>query len=103
ADLDKYVGLDGKRIGDLIYEDVNQDGKINSDDRIPLERTATPQIQYGFNLGAEWRGFDFTAQFMGQARAVQLFTYIFGPDNNAPTYYVKNAWSPDNPNGTLPR
>lgn len=102
-DLTKFPGLDGKRIGDLIYEDVNKDGRLNSDDRFPLERNATPQIQYGFNLGAEWKGFDFSAQFMGQARAVQFFNYIFGPDNNAPSYYLKNAWTPENTEANLPR
>ncbi|MBU7578711.1 MAG: TonB-dependent receptor, partial [Flavihumibacter sp.] len=102
-DLTKFPGLDGKRVGDLIYEDVNKDGRINSDDRFPLEQNATPQLQYGFNLGAEWKGFDFNAQFMGQARAVQFFTYIFGPDNNAPEYYIKNAWTPDNLTADLPR
>lgn len=103
ADLDHYPGLDGKRIGDLIYEDVNQDGKINSDDMYPVERNATPQIQYGFNVAAQYHGFDFSAQFQGQARAMRYFGYLFDAANNAPEYFVKNAWSPEHEEGTLPR
>jgi TonB-linked SusC/RagA family outer membrane protein len=103
ADLDKYPGLDGKRLGDLIYQDMSGDGKINGDDAFPLERNATPQIQYGINLGAKYEQFDFSAQFQGQARAVQYFTYLMDVSNNAPEYYVKNAWTPGNANASLPR
>jgi len=101
-DLNKYPGLAGKRIGDLIYEDVSGDGIINGDDRYPIERNATPQIQYGFNLGLQYANFDFVAQFQGQARAVQYFGYLFDNTNNAPEYFVKNAWTPDNINAPLP-
>lgn len=102
-DLTKYPGFDGKRLGDLIYKDVNEDGKINGDDTYPVERNATPQIQYGINLGAQYGQFDFSVQLQGQARAVQYFTYLFDVSNNAPEYYVKNAWTPDNINAPLPR
>lgn len=103
ADLDQFPGLDGKRIGDLIYADVNGDGKINSDDMAPIERNATPQIQYGFNLGAQYGQFDLSAQFQGQARASQYFSYLFDAANNSPEYFLKNAWSPEHESGTLPR
>jgi len=101
-DLTTYPGLAGKRIGDLIYEDVSGDGILNGDDTYPIERNATPQIQYGFNLGLQYAGFDFAAQFQGQARAVQYFSYLFDNTNNAPEYFVKNAWTPDNVNAPLP-
>ncbi|WP_316817597.1 TonB-dependent receptor [Pedobacter nyackensis] len=101
-DLSKYPGLDGKRLGDLIYEDVSGDGKVNGDDRYPIERNATPQIQYGFNLGFQYAQFDFSAQLQGQARAVQYFGYLFDNSNNAPEYFVKNAWTPENVNAPLP-
>ena len=103
ADLAKYPGLPGVRIGDLIYEDYNKDGKLNSDDRVTQELTSTPRLQYGFNFGADWKGFDFVAQFMGQEKVVQELTYLFGDGNNAPEFYVKNAWSPTNTGASLPR
>ncbi|PTT01407.1 SusC/RagA family TonB-linked outer membrane protein [Pedobacter sp. HMWF019] len=101
-DLAKYPGLAGKRLGDLIYQDVSGDGIINGDDRYPVERNATPQIQYGFNFGLQYANFDFIAQFQGQARAVQYFGYLFDNGNNAPAYYVKNAWTPDHIDAPLP-
>lgn len=103
-DLDNYPGLNGtKRLGDPIYKDMNGDGLINSDDRVRSDLSSTPQIQYGVVFGAQYKGFDLSGNFMGQARAIVQFDYVFGEGNNTPAYWVKNAWSPSNPEGSLPR
>ncbi len=101
--LTQIPGLAGSRVGDLIYRDVNGDGVVNSDDRIRLGRNATPQLQYGLNLGAEFKGFDLTALFQGQAQAVQEITYNFSLGSNGPDYFLSNAWTPANTGATLPR
>ncbi|MDR2425157.1 MAG: TonB-dependent receptor, partial [Prevotellaceae bacterium] len=44
--------------GDIKYKDVNGDGKIDSEDRVPLTRSTFPMIMYGF--GGEFRYKDFT-------------------------------------------
>jgi hypothetical protein len=92
-----------KRLGDAFYQDMNKDGVINSDDRVRADLSTTPQLQYGFVFGAQYKGFDFSGNFMGQARAIVQYDYIIAAGNNTPEYYVKNAWSPSNPNGSLPR
>ncbi|ARK12865.2 TonB-dependent receptor [Fibrella sp. ES10-3-2-2] len=101
--LTTIPGLAGSRVGDLIYRDVNGDGVVNSDDRIRLDRNATPQLQYGLNLGAEFKGFDLTALFQGQAQAVQEITYNFSLGSNGPDYFLANAWTPTNTGASLPR
>lgn len=55
--------------GDLIYKDVNGDGKINDLDRRPISYAygAQPQINFGFTLAANYKGFDFHADFSGAA------------------------------------
>jgi len=53
--------------GDLKYEDANHDGYIDENDRQPIGRTAYPEILYGLNLTASWRGFDFVAFLQGAA------------------------------------
>lgn len=104
ADLEKFPSLNGNGvIGDAIYRDVNGDGVVNSDDRVRSEFTNSPQMQYGILFGAEYKNFDFSGNFMGQARAIVQYDYVFGAGNNTPEYWVKNAWSPSNPNGSLPR
>lgn len=101
-DLDSNPGFSDKKLGDLIYRDVNEDGKITGDDRIRLDRTSTPQLQYGITLGAEFKGFDFSALFQGQARAQQYLTYNFSANSNGIEYFLENAWSAENPNAKLP-
>ncbi|QHT69995.1 TonB-dependent receptor [Rhodocytophaga rosea] len=53
--------------GDLIYNDVNNDGVINDYDQRPIgyPRDKNPTINFGINLSASWRGFDFRADFSG--------------------------------------
>lgn len=53
--------------GDLIYKDVNNDGKINGLDQRPISYAygAQPTINFGFSIAANYRGFDFHADFSG--------------------------------------
>ncbi len=53
--------------GDLIYKDVNQDGIINGDDQRPIgyARDKNPILNFGFNISAQYKGFDMRADFSG--------------------------------------
>lgn len=103
-DTAAFPGLNGvKRFGDLIYADVNGDGRVTPDDRVRSEYGNTPRLQYGILFGAQYKGFDFSGNFMGQGRALVQLDYSVAAGTNTPEYYVKNAWSPSNPNGSLPR
>ncbi|MFC2711392.1 TonB-dependent receptor [Hoylesella oralis] len=51
--------------GDVKYIDVNQDGKIDDYDRVPVGYSPIPEIIYGFSLGFNWKGFDMSALFQG--------------------------------------
>ncbi|MBT1687610.1 SusC/RagA family TonB-linked outer membrane protein [Dawidia soli] len=93
-DLTRYPSP-GARKGDFIYRDVNGDGIIDTDDRVRQDRTSTPQLQYGFNLGAQWNGFDLSLLFQGQGLAAQEITYNFGAESNAAEYFLENAWRED--------
>jgi len=103
-DLDTYPGLNSSaKIGDVIYADMNGDKIINQDDRVRADKSVTPKMQYGLLFGAGFKGFDLSGNFMGQTGAITQYDYVFGEGNNTPSYYITNAWSPDNPNGSLPR
>jgi TonB-linked SusC/RagA family outer membrane protein len=55
--------------GDLIYKDVNGDGKIDGLDQRPIGYNygTQPQINFGFNFSLNYKGFDFHADFSGAA------------------------------------
>ncbi|WP_405383069.1 TonB-dependent receptor [Maribacter sp. LLG6340-A2] len=112
ADLATYPGLNGNaRIGDPYYRDVNEDGVVNSDDRIRIDSNpvpngsfgVVPQVQYGFQIGGAYKGIELNTSFAGQAKALQYLRYSFSNGNNGYRYFLENAFDPvRNPNGTLP-
>ena len=53
------------RVGDIKYQDINGDGRIDADDEIYLGYTTLPEITYGFGFGAEWKGWDINVFFQG--------------------------------------
>ncbi|MCQ6960603.1 SusC/RagA family TonB-linked outer membrane protein [Mucilaginibacter aquariorum] len=55
--------------GDLMYKDQNGDGKIDQYDERPLGfgYGTQPNINFGFSIGAAYKGFDFHADFSGGA------------------------------------
>ena len=96
--------------GDIKYKDVNNDGVVNSNDRVPLGLSTVPEIQYGFGLSAGYKKFDFSFFFQGNGR-VSLFinpeTDNAGTDNdgiapfasrrNALAIIAEDHWSETNP------
>jgi TonB-linked SusC/RagA family outer membrane protein len=54
--------------GDIKYKDINGDGKIDSNDAVPMGFPTVPEIQYGFGLSAGYKNFDFSFFFQGNAR-----------------------------------
>lgn len=54
------------QVGDIRYKDVDGDKEVTSKDRIVLG-SRIPKYTYGFNLGADWKGFDFSILLQGVA------------------------------------
>ena len=65
------------RLGDHMYEDVNEDGKLDEDDIVFLG-TDTPEISYSFNFGLSWKGLEVGVVFQGAANR----TVFRSSDNN---------------------
>jgi TonB-linked SusC/RagA family outer membrane protein len=53
------------RPGDLKYRDQNNDGVIDSQDRVKMFGSSTPRLQYGFGLHAEYKQWKVYADFQG--------------------------------------
>lgn len=54
--------------GDIKYKDVNGDGVIDDYDVVPLEYSATPQVQYGFATEFGWKSWNLSVLFEGVSR-----------------------------------
>ncbi|MEJ7676206.1 MAG: TonB-dependent receptor [Chitinophagaceae bacterium] len=72
-ELDASPKVQGTKIGDLKYEDVNGDGMITFLDNVRLDRTNTPEITFGLNLTMDYNNFSLFANFAGQSNAWQYF------------------------------
>jgi len=106
--------------GDIKYMDVNGDGKIDSDDIVPIGDSNIPKFQYGFALSTSWKNIDFNIFFRG-ANEVDYFMGGIGyyPFVGSQTGNVlaivndpTNRWIPaaisgdpstENPNARFPR
>lgn len=103
AQLNKYPHLLNARPGDLIFEDVNGDGKIDASDRIRVNRNQYPEIIYGLTMGASWRNFDFSMLWQGQAHSVQYILLESGSTGNFFAEDAANRWRPGAPSNKFPR
>lgn len=54
--------------GDIKYQDVNGDGRIDDYDIVPIGNSNIPRIQYGFAGSVAWKGIDFSIFFRGSGK-----------------------------------
>jgi TonB-linked SusC/RagA family outer membrane protein len=97
--------------GDIKYKDVNGDGVVNDNDRVPMGYPTKPEIQYGYGLSMGYKMFDFSFFFQGNARVSFFINSAVGGGTDgdegiAPFYNRRNAlpfiaedyWTETNPN-----
>jgi TonB-linked SusC/RagA family outer membrane protein len=92
--------------GDLIFRDVNEDGIINSDDRVFLG-SGMPNIYYGLNFSAQYKNFDFTMFASGMGDYLinsRLYRDLMHTQEYL-NYHedMLNRWTPDNTDTNVPR
>ncbi|MFI3306528.1 MAG: TonB-dependent receptor [Rikenellaceae bacterium] len=111
AEIDSYVNSSNELIqpnaqpGDVKFVDINNDGKIDDEDRINLGK-GTPDWTYSFNLNAEYKSFDLSIFFQGVA-GVQIFDASYrndlaGSGINMPSYML-DRWTGEGTSNTIPR
>jgi TonB-linked SusC/RagA family outer membrane protein len=66
--VDAYSHMSGAMPGDIIFEDVSDDGKIDGNDRILVDNTDAPEIFYGGTIDASWKAFSLTVLIQGQGK-----------------------------------
>jgi TonB-linked SusC/RagA family outer membrane protein len=111
-----YVNQPGAQPGDIAYADIAgafdedgnpiPDGEITNADRTYLG-SGLPDVNFGFNVRAEWKGFDLSVSSHGAAgfKAVDFVDVTLRSSYGAmnKTVDLLNAWTPDNTNTDVPR
>src|SRR5690606_4384016 len=103
SDLENYPVLPGQQVGDIRYEDVNEDGVINGNDRVRVTRNATPRILYGITLRGDDKNFDISLLFQGQAQALQYVFTNTAVSFGIPKVIADERWGPGRTDATYPR
>ncbi|PRD45502.1 TonB-dependent receptor [Sphingobacterium haloxyli] len=91
--------------GDIIYEDVNGDGVINTEDRTPIGNEI-PRYTFGLNLNASYKGVDLSILLQGVGKRDAIFTgdAIWAMYNNGKMQqWHLDHWTPENLDATYPR
>ncbi len=114
-DLAKYpheTGDAAPKLGDYIFEDVNKDGTLDEKDMCVLGN-GFASLNYGLNLGATWKNFDFSIYMYGELgkkifsySAMRLSNMFSSDDGTSPRILqevANNAWTPQNPNAEFSR
>ncbi|TCN60026.1 TonB-dependent receptor [Flavobacterium circumlabens] len=110
-EVQNYKNAAGKVImpnavpGDIRFKDVNGDGEINNKDK-DIVGSPWPEFEMGFNAGAEYKGFDFSMNWIAShgATVYDGFRSVVDRfDDNSNYRTGIQPWTPENPNTDFPR
>ena len=89
--------------GDVKYVDQNSDGIINASDKTNLG-VGMPNFTYGFNIGLDYKGFDFSVNAYGSLgnKIVQSYRNHANKQANYTTR-ILDRWTGEGTSSTIPR
>jgi TonB-linked SusC/RagA family outer membrane protein len=101
ANSPNQMGLPGNtevKPGDLKFLDYNNDGVIDINDAFRQGYGTVPELQYGLNIGANYKGFDFNVLFQGSDRSMfeknwEIMWHFSNNDNVFQKHWY--YWSPE--------
>ncbi len=86
----------GSKAGDIRYLDLTGDGKVTADDKTFLG-SRIPKYTFGLNLGAEYKGFDFSMLIQGVADVNGMLSvyagHAFYQEGNIQRWQMENCWN----------
>lgn len=89
---------DSPRLGDLIYQDLNNDNKIDEKDLAPIGYAKTPEQVYSFIGGVEWKKWEVSFLFHGVRHASQFLSGVGAYEYEYQGVFNDihmNAWTPE--------
>jgi TonB-dependent starch-binding outer membrane protein SusC len=103
AAIAAYPHWAGAQPGDLIFKDVNNDGKIDGLDRVMDKKTGMPTFIGGLNAVLTYKQFDISILFQGATGAIAYLSPESGDIGNYYESWVKDRWTPENTTASWPR
>ncbi len=106
-DVASHATQTGAAPGRLKFEDINGDGVIDPDDRTFLG-SPVPDFTGGVNFTVGYKGFDLSAYLYTSIgnevwnQSIWFTDFFQTFEGAAISERLKNSWSPQNPNGTVP-
>ncbi|WP_211217543.1 SusC/RagA family TonB-linked outer membrane protein [Segetibacter koreensis] len=102
--ITKTPHVSGAIPGDIIIQDYNNDGQINSDDRVLHTKTVNPEITYGVSFSVTYKNWSLNGLVQGAANASRrVLVGLQGFAGNYFAYDADGRWTPDNINANKPR
>lgn len=92
-----YEGIT-PRPGDFRYQDLNNDGTINEQDKAPIGFDNLPRISYGADVQLNYKNFDMYVQIQGIGQISGYFSGIGVTEQYGQGVYTqlhKEAWTPE--------
>lgn len=101
-EVDSSPVMPGTQVGDLQYRDVNNDGTINSADRVRQDKGVIPEFTFGFNATMSYKNFSLFANFTGQTRAWTYFHKHARTTQNSLRDLLLNRYTPGSMDSKYP-
>ncbi|MDR1781361.1 MAG: TonB-dependent receptor [Tannerella sp.] len=96
-EVDAYPHWSGAKPGDVIFEDVDNNGKIDADDRILLDKTDAPEIFYGIKADLAYKNWSLSLLAQGQGNYYKsAIEGNRGIGQNVFLWMATDNWTPEN-------
>ena len=92
--IDAYPHWNNAKPGDVIFRDVDDNGKIDGNDRILVDNFDFPEVFYGISLDASWKAFTLSVLIQGQGKYL-VWNYSDNRRGEAGNYFYwhyKDRW-----------
>ena len=92
------------QIGDVKYENINNDHHINENDMLPIGNEY-PRFQFGLNINLAYKGFELSLSGSGMAQYDIYLnnSYYWMREDQKYSTFVKNYFNPSTGEGKFPR
>lgn len=87
--------------GDVVYEDLNHDGKIDDNDKTAIGYPSYPLLNAGLTLGFEYKCFDFSMLWVGATKTSRVLEETFRKplgetyDRSLMSHQFTDRWTPE--------